>query len=84
MCTDDQHGGGSFESYTALDTDDCVADVHIAADAVSCSDLFHLLDSSDLVFEYLTVDSMDLTLFKFDTQFFATGLFHLFQVSTFG
>ena len=55
MCADNQHGCGSFEAYTAFDTDNRVAYVHVAADAVCCTDLFHFLDGFDGIVECLVV-----------------------------
>ena len=52
MCADNQHGSGCFETYAALDTDNRVAYVHIAADAVSRTDFLYLLDSLDGVVEF--------------------------------
>ena len=55
VCADNQHGCGSFEAYTAFDTDNRVAYVHVAADAVCCTDLFHFLDGFDGIVECLVV-----------------------------
>ena len=46
---DDEHGGGGLEAHAALDADDRVADVHVAADAVARADRLHGSDGLHLV-----------------------------------
>ena len=83
VCGDDQYGSGSLEADAAFYADYGVAYVHVTADAVGCADFFYLLDGGNLVFEYFTVHGMDFTVLEFETEFFAAGLFDLFQISAF-
>ena len=58
---DDEHRCGGLEAHAALDADDRVADVHVAADAVLRADGLHGADRLDLVGVGLAVDGGDLT-----------------------
>ena len=64
MSLDDKLRSGSLETYTALDADNGVAHVAVAADGIRGSYFFYLLDGSNLVVEFLVVDSYNLTLLE--------------------
>ena len=61
---DDEHRGGGLEAYAALDADDRVADVHVAADAVFRPDGLHGADGLDLVRVGRAVDRRQLALLE--------------------
>ena len=65
---DDQLWCGSLEAHTALDADDGVADVAVAADGIAGADLLNFLNGFHLVVEMLAVDGVYLTLLEGDTQ----------------
>ena len=83
MSADNQHRSGSFESYAAFDTDNRVTYVHITADAVSCANLFHFLDSLDRVVKLLVVDSLQFAFLESQTELLASFFLNVFQVSRF-
>ena len=68
MCGDDEHRCGGLEAHAALDADDRVADVHVAADAVARADGLHGTDRLDLVGIGGAVHGCDLTLLESDGQ----------------
>ena len=80
MCTDNQHGSSSLETYTAFDTDNCITHVHITADTVCCTNLFHFLDSLDRVVKLLVVDSFQFPFFESQAELFAAFFFNMFIV----
>ena len=65
---DDELWSGSLESHATLDTDDGVAHVAVATDGVGCTNLFNLLDGSNLVVEFLSVHGYYLALVECNLQ----------------
>ena len=68
VCLDNELRSSSLEAYTALDADDGIAHVGVAADGVAGTNLLNLLDGFDAVVELLAVDTDDLTLFELNLQ----------------
>ena len=84
MRADNQHGSGGFKTYTAFDTDNRIAHVHVTADAVSRADFLYLLDGFDGVVKLFIIDRFKFTLFKGQAQLLAAFFCTMFQVSAFG
>ena len=80
MCTDDEHRSCSFKSHTALDADDGVAHMAVAADAVSGADLLHLLYGLYLVVIFLSVDRAELALVEAELQYLRSFLGDVLQI----
>ena len=81
---DDELRSSCLKTYTALDADDGVAYVAVAANTVGCANLFYLLDGSHLVVKLLAVDGNNLALLERNLQFRLVLTCHVLQISLFG
>ncbi len=61
---DDEHRGCSLKSHAALDTDNGVAHVHIAADAILGTYRFNCLNGSNFIFIIFPVDRTELAILE--------------------
>ena len=84
MGTDDEGGCGGFKSHTALDADDGVAHVHVAANAVGCADFLYLADGGHGVVVASAVHGFQFAVLKGEAQFLGACFLHLLEVGAFG
>ena len=84
VCGDDEHRGGGLEAYAALDADDRVADVHVAADAELRADGLHGADGLDLVGVGPAVHGGDFALLEGDFQPLLARCGDLARIGLFG
>ena len=68
MSLDDEFRCSGLEAHAALDADDGVAHVGVAADGVGGTNLLNLLDGFNFIVEVLTVDADYLTLLELNLQ----------------
>ena len=83
MGTDNKHRSCCFETYTAFDTDNRIAYVHIASDTVCRTDFFYFLYRFDRIVECFVVYSFQFSLFESETELFAAFFLHMFQIGCF-
>ena len=75
---------GGFESDTSFDTDDSITYMHITANTVSSTYLFHFLDGGNFIFEHFSIHGVKFTILKFKAQKFTSLFRYLLQVGRFG
>ena len=68
VCLDDELGGCSLETYTALDANDSITHVGITTNGIRSTNLLNFLDGLDVVVELLTIHSHNLTLLELNLQ----------------
>ena len=84
MGFDDEHGSGSLESDPSFYSDNGIADVAVASDAVGRADFLNILYGCDAIFEWFAVNCRYFSFLESDFQQAFFRLFHLFEVSLFG
>ena len=81
MRTDNQHRSRRLETDTALDTDDGVAHMAVAADGVGSTYLFYLLYGLDLIIIFHAVHATNLPFLETEFQQLRPRLRGMFQIS---
>lgn len=84
MRFDDDHRGGSLETYTALDADDGIAHMHVTADRIGSGHSLQGLDRRNAVIETFAVEPNELPFLESQRNAARFALLELRGVSLFG
>ena len=84
MGADDEHRCCCLESYAALDADDGVAHMAVAADSILCSDFLNGLNGLHMVCVFSAIHRAEFAFLESQSQDFGAFLCWVFQVGRLG